>query len=1154
MVQFSKLKITGFKSFVDPTELWIEGGLTGIVGPNGCGKSNLVEALRWVMGEGSAKRMRGSGMEDMIFAGSASRPARNIAEVTLQLENRERNAPAVFNDNEDLEVVRRIEREHGSTYRVNGREVRARDVQLLFADSATGAHSPALVSQGRIGTIVNSKPTERRMLLEEAAGISGLHSRRHEAELRLRAAETNLERLDDVISALEGQLQGLKKQARQARRFRSLSDHIRRHEALLLHLEAEAARSRLAEAREQLSGIETAVSEKAKTAAECAKLQAETASALPELRQAEAEAAAALQRLVIERDALEREVERLAEAKAQAAQRLAQIMSDRGRDEGIAADAQSAIARLEEERESLQAAAAGEAEALEAAATAQREIAQELEARENELSILAEAIATAEAEANALARRRQELQDRLERLSGQWNETQEEKSNLEATSQDLGEVDAAAAELQEAEAALEAARTRQESEEERLATARERESEVRSRLQEAESAVSKLQAEAAALAGLLQSGPEDAHRPLLDKIEVAPGYETALGAALGDDLSASDESGAAHFWAELPPLAAAPALPAGAQSLAESVQAPDLLSRRLGQIGVVEDEAAGDRLQAELTCGQRLVTREGVLWRWDGLRKAAGAQVSAAAQLRHRNRLTEIQSQLPASESEEARTRSAFEEAQAAVKSAVDAERQAREEQRATLSSLNEARQRHGRLAEEAAEAKSRLAALTEALDRLAADTSETEAELQRCGEEIAALPDQEAERQKLAALRDTVAESRAKLTAQQGETARLQREAEARIQRQDQIGGEITSWRERAEAAARHLAELDERREHLERELEILESRPQEMNERRTLLSEQIDAAEATRKTAADALAEGETGQGEADRSLKAAEAELASARENRIRAEGGVSQTEATLDSIAQRVRERLNCGLDQVLEAAEIDPGQDLPAQEEVDGKLNRYLRERDNMGPVNLRAEAEAEELTERIEGLQSEREDLLAAIARLRQGIASLNREGRERLLAAFKEVDQHFSELFVRLFGGGRAHLKLIESDDPLEAGLEIMASPPGKRLQVLSLLSGGEQALTALSLLFAVFLTNPAPICVLDEVDAPLDDANVDRFCQLIDELAGKEITRFLIITHHRMTMARMDRLYGVTMAERGVSKLVSVNLEAAESLRESA
>ncbi len=328
----------------------------------------------------------------------------------------------------------------------------------------------------------------------------------------------------------------------------------------------------------------------------------------------------------------------------------------------------------------------------------------------------------------------------------------------------------------------------------------------------------------------------------------------------------------------------------------------------------------------------------------------------------------------------------------------------------------------------------------------------------------------------------------------------------------------------------------------------------PLALAEKREALAELIDEAEARRRAAADALVAGETRLGQADKALKAEEARLTNARENRIRCEGAVAQARQSLDTVIAKVRDKLGCALDSVLEVAEIGADQDLPPREEVETKLARLIRERENLGAVNLRADVEARELDEQIVGMQSERSDLINAISRLRQGIASLNREGRERLLAAFEAVNTHFSELFVRLFGGGRAHLKLTESEDPLAAGLEIMASPPGKRLQVMSLLSGGEQALTALALLFGVFLTNPAPICVLDEVDAPLDDANVDRFCALVDELTKSTSTRFLVITHHRMTMARVNRLFGVTMAERGISQLVSVDLEAAEGLRESA
>jgi chromosome segregation protein len=467
---------------------------------------------------------------------------------------------------------------------------------------------------------------------------------------------------------------------------------------------------------------------------------------------------------------------------------------------------------------------------------------------------------------------------------------------------------------------------------------------------------------------------------------------------------------------------------------------------------------------------------------------------------------------------------------------------------------VSAAREDQVRLAREAAALDSRIGVLAGTTDQLQADIVEAEAAVEATRQEQSALRDLAIIRNRAAALRVELAERRDQLSECQSAAERLYRDSEARKRRLAAIAEEMEVWERREAEAGRHLAELDMRRESVACEIEALAARPNEIAAQREALTYEIETAEARRKRAADALATGENRLAGADRALKGEEAKLVGDREERVRAEAALEQVRHGLETVKQRVYERLECRFDQVLELIELDPGQEFPPREEVEAKLDRLLRERESIGPVNLRAEQEAAELERQIAGMEAERADLVAAIGRLRHGISSLNREGRERLLASFEAVNQHFSELFVRLFGGGRAHLRLTEADDPLEAGLEIMASPPGKRLQVLSLLSGGEQALTALALLFAVFLTNPAPICVLDEVDAPLDDANVDRFCTLVEELAHSLSTRFLLITHHRMTMARVDRLFGVTMAERGVSQLVSVDLEAAESLRESA
>ena len=1154
MVEFTKLRLSGFKSFVDPTELVIERGVTGIVGPNGCGKSNLVEALRWAMGENSAKRMRGSEMDDVIFAGSANRPSRNLAEVQIHLQNADRTAPSQFNDQPELEVVRRIEREKGSDYKVNGKNVRARDVQLLFADSATGAHSPAIVSQGRIGAIINAKPADRRSLLEEAAGISGLHSRRHEAELRLRAAETNLERLDDVVGTLENQLAGLKKQARQATRYRNIAGHLRRNEAILLHIDQQAASSQLAKCRELLQTAEGAVAELTQRAAAANTGAAEAAEGLPQLRQSEAEASAALQRLVVERDGLDREEQQVAEARHSAAARLEQIEGDLKRAATQGEDAAKALAELGEEQARLTAEQEGEEERREAAKNERDEAAERVRAEEEAYSAVAEKIASGEARAAALESRAGELRQRIERLQARLEQIRQERAELESSDSRGEELAAAEHEAQQAETALESARTQAENAEQSLTEAREAEAGARDRQQQAQEAHGRLEAEAAALSAVLETAESDIWPPMVDAVTVAAGYEAALGAALGDDLTAPADEAAPVHWESLPAYSSPQPLPAGAEPLASYVQGPAALARRLSQVGVVPDASTGARLFSQLSPGQRLVTKDGDLWRWDGLTAKADAPTSAAQRLAQRNRLEELKGLIADATEELEREKSAHAATREKSEATAVSERATREAQRAAYSRLSKAKESLSQIRQEVSAASSRIQALDDSIASIENDLKEAGEALAAAEEERAALPDLEAAKAERDERREALGEARERLNRAEGELQRSEREAEARRARLAAIGRESESWQRRNAETKQHAEELEQRRERLSGEIAELDSRPADIAERREALAERIESAEAARKAAADALSEGETKRAAADKELKTAEGNLASAREERVRAEAAVEQASQSLESLRQRISEKLECAPEDLLEIAELTPEDELPPRNEVEGKLQRLVRERDNIGPVNLRAETEAQEMEEQIAGMQHERADLVAAIARLRSGISNLNREGRERLLAAFESVNEKFSELFIRLFGGGRAHLKLTESEDPLEAGLEIMASPPGKRLQVMSLLSGGEQALTALALLFAVFLTNPAPICVLDEVDAPLDDSNVDRFCSLVEEMSRSLKTRFLIITHHRLTMARVDRLYGVTMGERGVSQLVSVDLEGASALRESA
>jgi chromosome segregation protein len=1150
-VHFTRLTLTGFKSFVDRTELMIEPGLTGVVGPNGCGKSNLVEALRWVMGETSAKRMRGGEMDDVIFGGTSSRPARNMAEVGLLIDNAGGQSTPPFGEQAEIEVLRRIERGSGSDYRVNGKEVRARDVQLLFADAASGSQSTALVSQGRIGAIINAKPVERRNLLEEAAGISGLHSRRHEAELRLKAAEANLERLDDVVVTLQAQFETLKKQARQASRYRRLSDHIRRAEAILLHLrwrDAEAAlaqaEARLREAERQVGGLTTAAltAERART---------ELADTLPGLRQTEAATAAEVQRLAVAREALDQEERRVLTARGEAEQRLRQLAQDRAREDELAADAAAALGRLAEERDGLTLAQQDEIAQQQVAGDALREAAATVASLESEVTRLTGEIASIEARRAALTREEAEAAERHRRLTQRLTESTAQRQAIEAERPAARQLEGEADSLAIAETAIETARAAAEDAETALAMARQQEGAARAPLQAAEDRRAKLRAETQALQELLAQGSAGKSPPLLDAIQVEAGFEAALAAALGEDLAAPLDPAAPRHWREVPPYDAPLPLPAGMDSLAAHVTAPPVLTRRLGQIGIIENASAAATLATSLLPGQRLVSRDGALWRWDGFTVAAGAPTVAAQRLRQRNRLAQLKEELAEADSVVAELQEKLEAAVAAAAAAAQAEAAARQAMRDSLSRLGEARDRHNKLVQRDAAIQSRLAALIESEDRLAGDLADAAQHREMAAENLAALADPTSGRDELARRRAELAERRAIQAAAQGEHDRLLREAATRRQRIAAIALEERSWQGRVEGAERQRAALVERHAALTAEIERLSQLPAEIAEQRQTLAGLIETATARRREAGDALASAERGLAEAERTQKQADAALAAAREERVRCEAAAEHAGQTRGELQGRIAERLDCAPDAILAVAEIPADETMPPIGEAETRLERLVRERDGIGPVNLVAESEAAELEERITGLTNERADLTAAIARLRQGINALNQEGRERLLAAFTKVNGHFEQLFVRLFGGGEAHLKLDEGEDPLAAGLEIFASPPGKRMQALSLLSGGEQALTALALLFAVFLTNPAPICVLDEVDAPLDDANVDRFCRLVEEIAASAETRFLIITHHRVTMARMDRLFGVTMSERGVSQLVSVDLQQAARIR---
>ncbi|OYX77464.1 MAG: hypothetical protein B7Y82_08490 [Sphingomonadales bacterium 32-65-25] len=1132
-MEFRRLRLAGFKSFVEPVDLLIEPGLTGVVGPNGCGKSNLLEALRWVMGEGSPKSMRSGGMDDVIFAGTSARPAREFATVTLHLAG---------SAGEEIEVQRRIQRGAGSDYRLNGRDARAQDVRLLFADSATGAHSPAIVGQGRISAIIAAKPAERRQLLEEAAGIAGLAVRRREAEIRLRAAEANVTRLDDVIRGLETQAGTLRRQAKSAERYRSLSDRIRHGEAALIHARWHTAVALSERARKAAVAAETLAAERTRLAAQLTAEAADANAALPALRQSEAEAAAAAQTLRQRRALLDAEAQELARRDAALAASIASIDRDAARETALADDAAAAGERLAAEDAAL-------AERLAALATERPALAERLSlaqaaalAAETALSDAMAAHAAAAAAARAASDAAAAATARATRAEAEARNLAERLARL-APAPDLEPFRAAVAKAQTDVAACETGVA--EAEAARPATEAAR-SGAAAALAAARATLASLEAEAQALARRLAADQGKGPR-IADQLVVAAGYEAALAAALGEDMEAGPASSTAPRRFAGSVAADDPALPAGVVPLAGQVQAPPELARRLAQTGVV-DAAPDAPLLAALKPGQRLVSRDGKLWRWDGLVDSGGRTDAAAARLRARRRAAELEAERQAAAGTVEKASAALRDAEAAAAAIAAAERAARQARDAAARLLTEARGRLAQAETAAARAAGEESSLKTSAAQAEADRARLVAEAETARAAVPAADALAGLSVALAAARTGNDTARTALSTARAAVDTAGRDADSAGRRRAAIQAEQGDWQRRIAASAGQRSELANRREAAEDERAGLAARARAIAADLAGLATVTETADTARATAADRLAAAESALNAVSARARAADADVGEARELRATARAEAEHQDAARLELERLCGERFQCPppLLPGRFGFGIEPGDPTALAETLDA----LTAERDRLGPVNLRADIELKELEEQALLTTSEKAELDTAIARLRGSIGSLNREGRQRLQAAFTAVDGHFRTLFSDLFGGGEAQLALIESDDPLEAGLEIMAQPPGKKLQSLTLLSGGEQALTATALIFALFLSNPAPICVLDEVDAPLDDANVERFCDLLDRMAAETATRFLIVTHNAVSMSRMHRLFGVTMGEPGVSQLVSVDLQTAERL----
>jgi chromosome segregation protein len=856
-MKFKRLELNGFKSFVDKTSIAIEKGLTGIVGPNGCGKSNIVESIRWCMGETSAKSMRGSGMEDVIFSGTSNKASKNIAEVSLTLDNSDKDGPLQFKELDIINVKRRIVKDKGSRYFVNEKEMRARDIQTLFADLSTGAHSPSMISQGRIGALVTAKPTDRRAILEEAAGISGIHVRRHESELRLNSAENNLKKADETKRQLEKQLDNLKKQAAEASKYKVISEEIKKIEAGLYYIKSKEIEKEIDTTKKITNESDNVIGNLANVIGEKNKLIDDANSKLKPLRDKNIEMLSKLQRLNLEFQNLEDEEKRAKSDKERLTKSQSIVEEDIEREKNIIFEAQSNEKRLNEEKSNL--------------IDTEKKYYDLIKKTENDLQIATE----------DLKKEQGKLENITKNLSLNFNEKNSIKFLVE----------------------------------------------INNHLEKAKNQ--------------LENNENIKAKEIITETVVLIKNQT-------EKLESADKENSV-----------------------------DQISDLANKIKVFQEKYA-------------------------------------LALSKHESIKTET-------------------------------------------------------------------------------------------------------------------------------------------IKRQERIKNidvEIENWINLKFNSEKMSKELYGRVDKIKTDLENIMKLPETISLKKGQLMQNTSDTESRKNELSEELNQSEETYNKINKELKSVEQKMMEARENKARFGATLEGLENRKRDLISTLKNDLNIDENNLLDKSDLINIQDLPNVIEQEDKLDAKKNERERLGAVNLRANEETEEYETNITKMDKDREDLVSAISKLRQSINELNQKGRERLLDAFEKVNKKFNDVYTKLFNGGTAKLDLVESDDPLDAGLEMLVSPPGKRLQSITLLSGGEQALTALSLVFAVFLTNPSPICVLDEVDAPLDDANVSRFCSLLDELTKITETKFVIITHHALTMSKMDRLYGVTMPEKGVSQLVSVDLQKAEEL----
>ena len=1142
-MQFNSIKIIGFKSFLEPTEINLSNGLTGIVGPNGCGKSNVVEAIRWVMGENSAKQMRGNEMNNVIFSGTDDRPSRNFAEVILKIDNSERKAPYPFKNVLDIEISRKLERDKGSVYRVNNKITRARDVQLIFADTGTGSRSSGMVSQGKISEIIETKPETRRTILEEAANITGLHNRKHEAELKLNSASENLERLLDIEITIEEQIKELKKQARHAARYRSVGERIRKAEILLFYHHFKILEEEEKQSEEQLKENNKILNEFNLKVARLENHKLKVSEVIPNLKEIDFDKSNQVQNLKIAQIKTEQEINSINDVKSSILNQIEQLNEVIKSEKDSIVDTDKTISSLNKEIELNKKNGFDYSSKIENAQLETNKLRKISETSSKQLSEINSKILMINSNKNKTKDEIEINKNRISKINNQLEnlKIREDELILEKNLKLKNKVS------QKIEAYQNDYKKNKISHNELHSSL----NDMNNNKINIENEISNLKTEISTINNFLS---DDEQNSLEKKIDLTQNLETPIAAVLNESLSApitkKNDLEKDHFWRnDIDFKSKHFSSPLNSIPVAKKIKNSNTLSFALQGVGIVKNKEEAYRLQKDLLFGQVLTTEKGGIWRWDGYVQNTHAKNSFVKRLSLRKNLEKLNIKLK-------QNKNSFLELNKKINSQNSKIENLDNLINKQLKEIELNNEIFNRCEIDLSIVKSRLKSNKILLIELEKSKKEINSKLKSLelhSDDFNNLPSLQAEELKL---RNSYETTKNEFEEALSNEKYLNSQEEYRKKNMDQMLLQIKDWEERKKNSLTRLQSTNEKLSSLNNQLNAVDKQPHELQEKIKIIETKLELALDEYKKSSDNLVLKENELREIEKKQKMEETNLMHYREEKVRAESQIESVHLKIKNLEERLNEKLELKIEDFQEMTELKNIKDLDLSsdhiEALQIKLNKLLNERENIGAVNLRAEIEIDESNKKLQEMKSECDDLNKAIEKLKKAITELNKEGRERLETSFNKVNNNFKYLFKKLFNGGNAELKLVGSEDPLMSGLEIYASPPGKKMQNLSLLSGGEQALTSISLIFSVFLCNPSPLCILDEVDAALDDTNVNLFCELLNELVEENKINFIIVTHHRLTMAKMNRLLGVTMQEKGISKILSVDLEKAVEIRE--